>query len=171
MRPRAGTLMLWLFLASGFAGLLYQSLWSHYLGLVVGHAAYAQSLVLAIFMGGMALGAWAAGRAMPRWSRLLRLYAVAEALIGVYGLAFHPLFDGYLHVSQAMVLPWLGASAAAQAYPWVTAALMLMPACVMLGATFPLLSAGYLRAVPGPPARAPRPEAISGKRISSSLRR
>lgn len=164
MRPRAGTLMLWLFLASGFAGLLYQSLWSHYLGLVVGHAAYAQSLVLAIFMGGMALGAWAAARAMPRWSRLLRLYALAEALIGVFGLAFHPLFDGYLHVSQAMVLPWLGASAAAQAYPWVTAALMLMPACVMLGATFPLLSAGYLRAVPGPPARA-----LGGLYFSNSL--
>ena len=52
-----GQAVLALFVVSGFAGLVYQSLWSHYLGLVLGHAAYAQSLVLAIFMGGMALGA------------------------------------------------------------------------------------------------------------------
>jgi hypothetical protein len=38
--------------SSGFAGLVYQAIWSHYLGLSLGHAAYAQTLVLAIFMGG-----------------------------------------------------------------------------------------------------------------------
>jgi hypothetical protein len=37
------------FAASGFSGLIYESLWTRYLGLVLGHAAYAQSLVLAIF--------------------------------------------------------------------------------------------------------------------------
>ena len=51
-----------MFVLSGFAGLIYQSVWSHYLGLILGHAAYAQTLVLAIFMGGMALGAWLASR-------------------------------------------------------------------------------------------------------------
>jgi predicted membrane-bound spermidine synthase len=47
-----------LFTISGFAGLIYQSIWSHYLKLFLGHAAYAQTLVLSIFMGGMALGSW-----------------------------------------------------------------------------------------------------------------
>jgi predicted membrane-bound spermidine synthase len=54
------------FSASGFAGLIYESIWSHYLGLFLGHAAYAQTLVLAIFMGGMAVGAWAASRLSRR---------------------------------------------------------------------------------------------------------
>ena len=45
-----------LFTASGFAGLIYESLWTHYLKLFLGHAAYAQSLVLIVFMGGMAGG-------------------------------------------------------------------------------------------------------------------
>lgn len=49
--------LLAIFVLSGFAGLIYQSIWSHYLGLFLGHAAYAQALVLAIFMGGMATGA------------------------------------------------------------------------------------------------------------------
>ena len=38
-----------IFFASGFAGLIYESIWTHYLKLFLGHAAYAQTLVLAIF--------------------------------------------------------------------------------------------------------------------------
>ena len=63
--------LLALFVLSGFAGLIYQSIWSHYLGLFLGHAAYAQALVLAIFMGGMALGAAWIGRAGLRWRNLI----------------------------------------------------------------------------------------------------
>ena len=37
--------ILLLFTASGFAGLIYESIWSHYLKLFLGHAAYAQTLV------------------------------------------------------------------------------------------------------------------------------
>ena len=59
----AGTLAFVVFALSGCAGLIYQSIWTQYLGLFLGHAAYAQSLVLAIFMGGMAGGAWFASRA------------------------------------------------------------------------------------------------------------
>lgn len=36
---------------SGFSGIIYESVWSHYLKLFLGHAAYAQALVLIIFMG------------------------------------------------------------------------------------------------------------------------
>ena len=60
-----------IFSVSGFSGLIYESIWSHYLKLFLGHAAYAQTLVLAIFMGGMALGAWIAARAGNRWRNLL----------------------------------------------------------------------------------------------------
>src|SRR5258706_12819995 len=49
---------LWLaggvFFLSGAAGLIYESIWTRYLGLLVGHTAYAQVIVLVIFMGGMA---------------------------------------------------------------------------------------------------------------------
>jgi len=40
---------------SGFAGLIYESIRTHYFKLFLGHAACAQSLALAIFMGGMAI--------------------------------------------------------------------------------------------------------------------
>ena len=75
---RLERMLLLLFVASGFAGLVYQAIWSHYLGLVLGHAAYAQTLVLAIFMGGMALGAWLVSARGGRWTGLIRAYVIVE---------------------------------------------------------------------------------------------
>ena len=34
-----------IFLVSGFCGLIYESIWSHYLKLLLGHAAYAQAVL------------------------------------------------------------------------------------------------------------------------------
>src|SRR5437773_6033591 len=76
-----------LFIVSGFAGLIYESIWAQYLKLFLGHAAYAQSLVLAVFMGGMAVGAAAAGRFSERLVNPLLVYARVEAMIGLLALA------------------------------------------------------------------------------------
>src|SRR5512134_2218908 len=102
-----------LFTVSGFAGLIYQSIWSHYLKLFLGHAAYAQTLVLAIFMGGMAMGSWLSSRYSARWRNLLLAYAIAEGLIGVLALVFHPLFVSATDWAYSSVMPGLGSPAGA----------------------------------------------------------
>jgi spermidine synthase len=130
-----------LFTVSGFAGLIYESIWSHYLRLFLGHAAYAQTLVLALFMGGMAIGAWLCSRASGRWSNLLRGYALAEALIGIAALAFHPVYVAATEAAYATVLPSLGVAAAASGFKWTLAGLLILPQSVLLGMTFPLMSA------------------------------
>jgi predicted membrane-bound spermidine synthase len=161
---RLGFALLVLFVLSGFAGLLYQSVWSHYLGLTLGHAAYAQTLVLAIFMGGMALGAWLASRYSFRWKRLILGYAVVEAVIGVFGLVFHPFFVAYTGLSQEVILPGLGNASLAHGYQWLSAALIITPQSILLGATFPLMSAGLIRAMPGE-----QGEVLGGLYFSNSL--
>jgi spermidine synthase len=75
-----------LFAISGFSGLIYESIWSHYLKLFLGHAAYAQSLVLMIFMGGMAVGSWFAASLSANRRAPILVYAVAEGIIGVIAL-------------------------------------------------------------------------------------
>lgn len=90
---RSGTLLLWVFVLSGFSGLIYQSIWTQYLGLFLGHSSYAQSLVLLLFMGGMAGGAWLVSRRSDRLKRPLLAYAVIELVIGLLGLGFDPLFQ------------------------------------------------------------------------------
>ena len=69
-------LLTFCFILSGAAGLIYESIWSHYLKLFLGHAAYAQTLVLALFMGGMSIGAGLCSRLSLRWTNLLRGYAL-----------------------------------------------------------------------------------------------
>lgn len=137
-----------LFVVSGFAGLIYQSVWSHYLGLILGHAAYAQSLVLAIFMGGMAYGSYLASKRGSRVRDLILAYAIIEGIIGVLGLAFHPIFTGMNALAQEQVLPLLGEGSLGIVYQWFSAALLIAPQCVLLGATFPLLSSALLRLEP-----------------------
>ncbi len=142
---RLSFVLLLLFVLSGIAGLIYQSIWSHYLGLVLGHAAYAQTLVLAIFMGGMALGAWLASRWSRQWRHLILAYAIIELAIGVMGLVFHGLFVAYTDFSQQTVLPLISTAWVAHLYQWTSASVLILPQCILLGATFPLLSAGLLR--------------------------
>ena len=134
-----------LFVLSGCAALIYQSLWSHYLGLTLGHAAYAQTLVLMMFMGGMALGAWVVSRITQSLHRPIAAYAGVEALIGVMGLVFHAVFVWYSDFSQQTVLPALASAGAAKAWQWASAAALIAPQTVLLGATFPLIAAGVLR--------------------------
>jgi spermidine synthase len=140
--------LLLMFVASGFAGLVYQAIWSHYLGLILGHAAYAQTLVLAIFMGGMASGAWLVSARGGRWSGLIRSYAIVELIIGATALVFHPLFVAYMEVSQNTILPAMHSESAIRLWQWGSAALLIAPQSVLLGMTFPLMSGGYLRVAP-----------------------
>lgn len=137
------------FFLSGFTGLIYESLWSHYLKLFLGHAAYAQTLVLTIFMGGMALGAALASAAGGRWRNLLAVYAMAEVCIGVLALAFHSLFTGLIELSFAHVIPGLGSPTAVDLYHWAIALLLLLPPSILLGTTFPLMSSAIIRRFPG----------------------
>lgn len=137
-----------MFVLSGCAALIYQSIWTHYLGLTLGHAAYAQTLVLMMFMGGMALGAWGISRVTTSLRRPIAVYAGAEAVIGVFGLVFHGIFVAYSEFSQDRVLPALSSAGAATVWQWLSAAALIAPQTVLLGATFPLLAAAVLR-LPG----------------------
>ena len=131
-----------LFTVSGFAGLIYESIWSHYLKLFLGHAAYAQTLVLALFMGGMAIGAWIASRYSGRWKNLLVGYALTEGVIGLAALAFHDIFVAATGAAYTSVLPALGSATAAALFKWSLAGALVLPQSILLGMTFPLMSAG-----------------------------
>jgi predicted membrane-bound spermidine synthase len=140
-----------LFTLSGFAGLIYESIWTHYLKLFLGHAAYAQSLVLAVFMGGMALGSGIAGRFSARVRNPLAAYALAEAVIGALALVFHELFVIATDWSYESLLPALGVEWLALAAKLALCCALILPQSALLGATFPLMSAGLARARPEKP--------------------
>ena len=142
-----------IFTLSGFSGLIYESIWAHYLKLFLGHAAYAQTLVLAIFMGGMAIGSWFCSRYSARWGNLLLGYAITEGVIGILALFFHNVFTNTLDLSYVSIIPRLADPATITFFKWTVSALMILPQSVLLGLTFPLMSAGILRKYPDKPGR------------------
>jgi len=138
-----------LFTLSGFTGLIYESLWSHYLKLFLGAAAFAQSFVLAAFMGGMALGAWLASRWSARLRNLLAAYGWVEVAIGLAAFAFDPVFVWLTQASLDHVMPALGSPEAVEAWKYALCALLIVPQTVLLGMTFPLMSGAVIRRAPG----------------------
>jgi spermidine synthase len=140
-----------IFAVSGFSGLIYESIWTHYLKLFLGHAAYAQTLVLTIFMAGLALGSWIASRFSTQWRNLLLGYAIVEGTIGLLGLIFHPTFRVVTNFAYESILPGLGSDVLAMISIWVISGLLILPQSTLLGMTFPLMSAAILRQDPDHP--------------------
>src|SRR3954447_7467959 len=96
------------FVLSGAAGLIYESVWTRYLGLFVGHSAYAQVIVLVIFLGGMSAGALIVGRRTERLAKPLFWYAIVELAAGVIGLVFHDVFVATTNFAYQTVFPAAG---------------------------------------------------------------
>ena len=80
-RAVAGLLFL-----SGFAALVYETLWVKQLGRVVGVEVHAVTIALSAFFAGLALGAGLLGRLADRTTRPVRLYAILEAGVAALGV-------------------------------------------------------------------------------------
>ena len=139
------------FLLSGVSGLLYETTWSRYLGLLLGHSAYAQVIVLVVFLGGMAGGAAIAGRRSTRVRRPWLAYALIEVAIGLFGIAFHTVYSATSALAYETIFPALSGGLALLAMKWLIAAALVLPQSVLLGMTFPLMSAEVLRRFPASP--------------------
>ncbi len=108
-----------IFFFSGAAALIYEVVWVRSLSLVFGGSHLAVTTVLAVFMGGLALGSFLFGRKINDFSKLLRLYGLLEIgialsaalfvlLIKVYPSLYIPLarvaVDSPLYLSSIRVL-------------------------------------------------------------------
>jgi predicted membrane-bound spermidine synthase len=75
-----------LLLGSGFAALVFETLWVKQLGRVVGVEVHAVTIALSAFFAGLALGGAVLGRVADRAPRPVHLYAVLEAGVAVLGV-------------------------------------------------------------------------------------
>jgi spermidine synthase len=136
------------FFLSGFCSLVYQVVWLRVAMAGFGVTTPLVSIVLSIFMAGLALGSWAGGYVVRSRERrpagfFIALYAATELVIGISGLAVAPL----LRAART----WLSNQAASSSGAWgspgyylASAALIgciLLPFCTLMGATFPLAMA------------------------------
>lgn len=84
----------WLMIAfalSGFSAMVYEVTWTRALSLVLGSSIYAFCLMLATFLGGIALGSAWARRDLREGPATVSQFIIFEAVLGVYGLLSVPL--------------------------------------------------------------------------------
>ena len=127
------------FTLSGAAGLIYEVLWMRMLGLIFGATTVAISVVLAAFMGGLALGSALGGRLAARFRNALRAYGIIEIGIGLTALCL-PLIFRVAEMLDATIWRTIHPSSllfTALRFGLV-AAVLLLPTMLM-GATLPII--------------------------------
>lgn len=75
-----------LLFGTGFCALAYETIWIRQFKEFFGATTQATAMVLAVFMGGLGLGAWILGPRMDRIARPLRAFAVLEAGVALTAL-------------------------------------------------------------------------------------
>jgi spermidine synthase/tetratricopeptide (TPR) repeat protein/MFS family permease len=130
-----------LFIVSGAAALMYQIVWFKYLSLFVGNTTYAQTIVLATFMGGLAIGASLWGARADRTERPLLLYAVLEFGIGIYCFFYPFLLESLQSLFVRLVHAWGLASDSSEVLllKFVFSVLTLLLPTILMGGTLPVL--------------------------------
>ncbi len=142
----------WLLLVcfvSGAAGLIFEMVWFHRSGLVFGGSAWATTLVLSSFMGGLTIGSAIVGRIGYRIRRLLRAYAAVEVVGGVSGVALTYALPGLTHAVITLTGPAAENLWRINAVRFVAAFTVLLVPTTAMGATLPLLIAALARSRAG----------------------
>ena len=134
-RARPGAL-LFLFLGSGCAALIYELVWFHILRLVIGSSSISIAALLVSFMGGMGLGSVALPRMVPRSWHPLRVYAGLELSISVIGL----ILLVALPRVQTVYLAAVGYGLGGVLLRAVVCIACLLPPTMLMGATLPAVA-------------------------------
>ena len=134
-----------IFFLSGASALIFESLWFRLAGLSLGNSVWSASLVLAAFMGGLALGNGLVARLHRRILHPVRVYAVLELAIGIGGIAVVVLLPRL----PDLLGPVLGSLAGTPVLLntvrlTIAFGVLLMPAIAM-GATLPVLAQALSR--------------------------
>jgi spermidine synthase len=132
-----------LFSAGGCAALTYEIVWLQLLQLVIGASGVSIGLLLAAFMGGMSLGSFLLPRVVPRRFHPLRIYALLELGVGIFGvflLFAMPSIGTFYSVRPASGSVDIFERA-------LIAGVCLLPPTVLMGATLPCV-ARWLKATP-----------------------
>lgn len=136
---RATTWIMLIYFASGACSLMDEVVWARLLKLTLGNTVYANTVVVSVFMGGLALGALIMSRYADRVRRRLRLYAILETLVTISALALPAALRGMDHLYTWFYRTYDPSNAVLLALQVVVSAILLLIPTMLMGSTLPLL--------------------------------
>src|SRR5688572_4890485 len=135
--------LLFLFIGSGCAALIYEVVWFQLLQLSIGSSAVSLGVLLGIFMGGMCLGSLLLPKYIDARHHPLKVYAYLELGIGAFGIVvlFAVPLIGNLYTAIA------GTGQVSLFLRAIVASIVLLPPTLLMGATLPAI-ARWVEATP-----------------------
>jgi spermidine synthase len=143
-------LILGCFFVSGFTGLAYEILWTRMIVKIIGSSPFAVSIVLTIFMGGLGLGSYLAGKNIDRVTeppKLVRIYGILELCIGAYGFVLPLLLAAFRPLYAVLYNRLFGNFIVYNLLTFVGCAVLLIIPVTCMGATLPILSRFFVRSL------------------------
>ncbi len=142
-----GFSVLVLFLFSGMTGLLYEIIWSRMIVKVIGAAPFAISIVLTVFMGGLGLGSFIAGRyidQIKKPAQLLQLYGLLEIAIGICAFILPGLIEASQPIFSSLYNQTTDHLLLFNLYILIGAVVLFLLPVTLMGATLPILIRFYV---------------------------
>ncbi len=138
-----------LFILSGICALIYEVAWSKYLALFIGSTAYSHMIVLATYMGGLALGAWYWGKYADKVSNHLKFYGVIEVGIGVYCVAYPLIIEtvGNLFIHAASSFDGASNRGVLLTCKFILSFITLILPTFLMGGTLPILTKFFIKRI------------------------
>jgi spermidine synthase len=133
--------VLTLFFCSGATALVYEIIWSKYLALLFGNTIQAQSVVLAVFMGGLALGNKIFSRHADRTKNPLAIYGCLEIGVGIYAFLFSLFYRAADSIFISVGSPLLEKTGSLPLLKCIMSVALLLGPTILMGGTFPILAA------------------------------
>ena len=138
VRARWLPALLVLFVGSGCAALIYEVVWFQLLQLSIGSSAVSLGVLLGVYMGGMCLGSLLLPRYVSGRHHPLRVYALLELGIGLFGVLV--LYG--VPVIGGLYTEWAGTGMTSLVLRALVAGICLLPPTLLMGATLPVVARG-----------------------------
>ena len=133
---------------SGVCALIYEVIWQRLLKLILGNTTYATSITVAVFMGGLAFGAFLVRKKADAIKNKLFVYGVIELLVVFFALmtplflkgidfVYIYLYQTYVPAPMVMLFLHIAISAIILAFP-----------TILMGTTLPILASLVVRNAP-----------------------
>ena len=114
---------------SGFSSIAYEVVWTRYLSLALENTVYTYTIILTIFLLGIALGSILFARLFDKVKDLLRLFGYLELCIGLSAFMLGPVvYLFFLKVAYKMLL-----------FEFLVCGVLMLIPTTLMGATFPII--------------------------------
>ncbi|NIM16067.1 MAG: hypothetical protein GTO45_29040 [Candidatus Aminicenantes bacterium] len=146
VKPMPGHWVMWVYFVCGFTALAYEVIWNRILTLHLGSSVYAYSIMLAVYLMGITLGAAIMSYFVKNLKNPVRVFAIIQLALALNLILIINQFGSLSDLMGAM-----GEAMAAQRYStfilalvFSTLQLLILPT-VLMGASFPLAVRLFVR--------------------------